>query len=137
VYGLCHTPTTFECAAAFSTSYEGSGLNLDALNLGGAGVQNAFWAIDQNTSSASTLSLGTLGVNSTIQQNIKFDRDLAVGDEIFLRMTVGGSTLNAAILEALEIVYYLDGQEVVAKDFNSAFIEANVETILNASTPED
>ncbi|WP_257659007.1 Ig-like domain-containing protein, partial [Parapedobacter lycopersici] len=137
VYGLCHTPTTFECAAAFSTSYEGSGLNLDALNLGGAGVQNAFWAIDQNTSSASTLSLGTLGVNSIIQQNIKFDRDLAVGDEILLRMTVGGSTLNAAILEALEIVYYLDGQEVVAKDFNSAFIEANVETILNASTPED
>ncbi|WP_188508644.1 Ig-like domain-containing protein, partial [Parapedobacter pyrenivorans] len=137
VYGMCHTPTTFECAAAFSTSYEGSGLNLDALNLGGAGVQNAFWAIDQNTSSASTLSLGTLGVNGTIKQNIKFDRDLAVGDEILLRMTVGGGTLNAAILEALEIVYYLDGQEVVAKDFNSAFIEANVETILNASTPED
>jgi len=135
VYGMCHTPTTFECPAVFSTSYEGSGLTLDALNLGGAGVQNAFWAIDQNTSSASTLSLGTLNVGGSIQQHIQFGRVLAAGDPIQIKMKVGSGTLNAGILSDLEVIGYLDGVEVFTHDFNTAFIEANILDILNGSEP--
>src|SRR5690606_5065806 len=137
VYGMCHTPTTFECPAAFSTSYEGSGLNLDALNLGGAGVQDAFWAIDQSTSSASTLSLGTAGVGGIIQQNIQFDQILTAGDPIQVKMEVGSGTLNASVLGALEVVGYLNGVEVYTEDFNLAFVEANIADLLNASGPAD
>ncbi|MBK1441112.1 Ig-like domain-containing protein, partial [Parapedobacter sp. ISTM3] len=135
VYGMCHTPTTFECPAAFSTSYEGSGLGLDVLNLGGAGVQNAFWAIDQNTSSASTLSLGTLNVLGSIQQNIQFDRVLTAGDQIRIKMKVGTGTLNAALLSTLEVVGYLDGVEVSTRDFEQAFVETNIVDLLNDSDP--
>ena len=135
VYGMCHTPTTFECPAAFTTSYEGSGLNLDALNVGGAGVQNAFWAIDQNTSSASTLSLGTLNVGGSIQQNIQFDRVLPAGDPIQIKMKVGSGTLSAGILEDLEVIGYLDGSEVFRNDFNAAFVETNIVDVLNSAEP--
>src|SRR5690606_30781224 len=136
VYGMCHTPTTMVCPEPFSTSYEGSGLNVDALNLGGAGVQNAFWAIDENTSSASTLSLGTLSVlNNTIQQNVQFDRVLAAGDPIQITMNVGGGTLNVALLGTLEVIGYLDGEEVYSESFDQAFVEANIVDLLNASEP--
>ncbi|WP_188752669.1 Ig-like domain-containing protein, partial [Parapedobacter defluvii] len=135
VYGLCHTPTTFECPAAFSTSYEGGGLNLDALNLGGAGAQNAFWAIDQNTSSASTLSLGTVNVGGSIQQNIQFDQVIPAGDPIQMKMKVGDGTLNAGVLSDLEVIGYLDGVEVFTTDFNTAFVEANIVDVLNGTDP--
>src|SRR5690606_24157914 len=123
VYGMCHTPTTFECPAAFSTSYEGSGLNLDALNVGGAGVQDAFWAIDQNTSSASTLSLGTAGVGGTIQQNIQFDRVITAGNPINVIMEVGSGTLSVDLLSTLKVFGYLNGAVVYEEDFNQAFLE--------------
>src|SRR5690606_28382523 len=106
VYGMCHTRTTFECPAAIFTSYEGEGLTADVLGIGNGGVQNPFCAIDQNTSSASTLSLGTVSLlpNAMVQQNIQFDRVLTAGDPIQVKMKVGDGTLNLDILGALEVV---------------------------------
>src|SRR5690606_15725351 len=138
VYGMCHTPTTMVCPEPFSTSYEGSGLNVDALNLGGAGVQNAFWAIDENTSSASTLSLGTLSVlNNTIQQHIQFDQTLSGdnNDQVLIRMQVGGGTVSAGILQELSVIGLLNGVNVFTRNFEQAFTEANVYDVLNSATP--
>ncbi|MGK6350933.1 Ig-like domain-containing protein [Parapedobacter sp. DT-150] len=138
VYGMCHTPTTFECTAAFSTSYEGSGLSLDLLNIGGAGVQNAFWAIDQNTTNASTLSLGSgaIGTSATVQQNIQFNQVLPADAEIIVKLKVDGGVLDASLLSGLEVIGYLDGVETTfSEDFNQAFLEADILGLLNGNDP--
>src|SRR5690606_30639610 len=73
--------------------------------------------------------------NAMVQQNIQFDRVLTAGDPIQVKMKVGDGTLNLDILGALEVVGYLDGQEVYSESFDQAFVEANIADVLNDSEP--
>ncbi|RZJ64473.1 MAG: gliding motility-associated C-terminal domain-containing protein, partial [Flavobacterium sp.] len=49
------------CGSPAFTSFSGSGISLDALQLGGVGVENPQFAIDANQNNFSTLSVGLLG----------------------------------------------------------------------------
>src|SRR5690606_23925900 len=46
VYGAYYVQDPYQCGNAAFTSYDGSGLNLDALNIGGVGVTNPHHVLD-------------------------------------------------------------------------------------------
>jgi len=54
------------------TDYDGAGITLDLLNLGGAGVTNPENAINDDPNNFSEISLGVVGVLASMQQNIYF-----------------------------------------------------------------
>jgi len=137
VYGMCHTPNTAECVAAFSTSYSGDGLTADVFGVGGAGVRNAFWAIDQNTSNASTLSLGAAAIGGTIQQNVQFNEVVPANTPIRVKLQVGSGSLNVDALSTLEVIGYLNGVPQFTQNFNTAFVEADVLALLDGGTPAE
>ena len=138
VYSVCHTPIAEDCPTAFSTSFDGSGLTAEVLGTADVGVQNAFWAIDQNTSNYSTLSLGNAAIGATIQQNIQFDKTVEANTPIRIRLAVGdGTALSANLLSTLQVIGYVDGEEVFVEDFDQAFLEANLFDLLNNGDPAD
>jgi|GEM_PF-1164493 len=139
VYGMCNTPIDdIECAVPFTTSFDGTGLSVDVLGTGGAGVDNAFWAIDDNTSNFSTLSLGNLSAAGSIQQNIQFNKATEPNATIRVRLAVGdGSGLSANVFSTLQVVGYLDNEEVFVEDFDQAFVGVNLADLLNNGNPAD
>ncbi len=137
VYGMCNTPVDeIDCAVPFSTSFAGTGLNVELLGTG-AGVENAFWAIDENTSNFSTLSLGNLSLAGSIQQNIQLNKATAEHTAIRVRLQVGAGTLSTELLGALHIIGYLDNEEVYLADFEQAFVGVNVVDLLNNGEATD
>lgn len=63
--------TATDCAfEPLYTDFDGSGISIDALELGDAGVLNPQFAIDDNETNFSQLNLGVASVNGSILQNI-------------------------------------------------------------------
>src|SRR5690606_10611503 len=80
VYGLCYSTGSEECEQGFATFSESSGITLDLLGLGGAGVTDAQYAIDGDIATASKISVGAVGVAANMMQHVQFhglstDRD--------------------------------------------------------------
>src|SRR5690606_21665782 len=55
------------------TSYDGEGINLEVMDLGGAGVKDLGNAIDGDPNTYSSISIGTLGVGASMFQNVYFN----------------------------------------------------------------
>jgi len=72
VRGAFYNSGALACNDPLYTSYDGDGLSLDLLQLGGAGVNNPENAIDNDPNSFSELSLGVLDVAASIEQIVYF-----------------------------------------------------------------
>jgi gliding motility-associated-like protein len=112
VYYAFYTSGTDPCAQAFSTGYEGTGITLDALQLGSSGVTNSERAIDADPNNFSSLSLGILGVGSSISQNFYFATPSNPGDDINLRFSTTAALLTAGVLQNISITAYNGGTPV-------------------------
>jgi hypothetical protein len=64
VFDAYYVSAPANCGTPSFTNFTGTGITLDALQLGSAGVQNPQFAIDANTTNFSVLSLGVLGVGA-------------------------------------------------------------------------
>ena len=103
VFGAFHGEGTIDCGTPSFTSFTGSGLSLDLLNLGGAGVTNPEFAMDGNPSTASEMSLGIIAVAATIEQTFYFDSVSNPTDQIYMTMAINPSLLQLGILDNITV----------------------------------
>ncbi|MBB1149045.1 DUF11 domain-containing protein [Myroides sp. NP-2] len=136
VYGMCYETAMDPCVAAFATSYEYEGVNLSVNALGGAGVTNPERAIDDNTTHASELSLGTLNVAGQVKQWFYFNSLSEIGDVTNIRLKAGTAGLvTLPILEKLEIAAYKGDTFVDRLDWDNGLLQGTeVLELLNSSS---
>jgi gliding motility-associated-like protein len=112
VYNAFYTDGTDPCAQGFATSFDGTGLTVDLLGLGKAGVTNMERAIDANPNNYSEISLGILGVAGTISQDIYFETLSKPTDDINIRIQADPALLNVGLLNNISITAFNGVTEV-------------------------
>lgn len=131
VYNAFYTNGVDPCAQAFATGYEGTGLTLDILKLGKAGVTNPENAIDANPNNFSELSLGILGVAGTISQNIYFETLSNPTDDINIKIQADPALLNLGLLNNVSVTAY-NGSTAVGTTNISAVLNLDLLGLLNS-----
>lgn len=132
VYGMCHETSQDFCVGPFATSYEYTGLNLSVNDLSGAGVTNASNAINNNSTSYSEISNGTLGVGTSTKQWIFFNSVSEADDTALIKFKTGAGGVDLDVLGGLEIKAYLGNDEVATLDWQDGLINGiNVLDLIN------
>lgn len=134
VYNAFYTSGIDACAPAFATDYEGTGLTVDALGLGKAGVTNPDFAIDASTTNYSELSLGALGVAGSISQNFYFSTPSNAGDDFNLRFRASSALLTAGVLNRLTVTAF-NGPNQVYSGSASNLLNLDLLALLNSGQP--
>lgn len=104
VYDAFYIGTPDSCGGPSYTSYDGYGLNLDLLGLGGAGVANPHHVLDGDPLNYSRLSLGIINVAGGIEQTVHFDGLSQPGDVFYLRLRIDPSLLALGVANNIQIV---------------------------------
>lgn len=134
VYYAFYGSGTDPCSQAFATSFEGTGLTVDLLGLGKAGVTNPEFAIDANQTNFSQISLGALGVAGSISQDIYFENLSTIGDDINLKIQVPAALLNAGVLNNIIVTAY-NGATPVYSGNAGSLLDLDLLGLLNAGQP--
>lgn len=122
VYGMCTELSTDLCLDAFATSYEYSGINLGVNDLGGAGVTNPEYVLDDNTQHYSEISNGTLGVGTSTKQWIYFNTVSSDDDVVLISFKTQGGAVDLDILGGLEVKAYRGEDEVATLDWQNGIV---------------
>lgn len=104
VFGAFYVSNPANCGNATYTSFSGSGISLDLLQLGQAGVQNPQNAIDSDLNNHSVLSLGLLGVGASIQQTVYFEGSSNANDQFGIRLRLSGTLLDLNVANNIRII---------------------------------
>ncbi|MBW8244190.1 gliding motility-associated C-terminal domain-containing protein [Muricauda oceani] len=104
VFGAFYGGDPSLCGTPSYTSFDGSGLSLDLLGLGGAGVTNPNLAIDGDLNTASEVGLGVLGVAASIEQTVYFDSLSQPGDNFYVRLAVDPSLLTLGVADNIQVI---------------------------------
>jgi len=134
VYGAFYVSGSGSCDPAFATDFDGTGLTSSVLGVGKAGVTNMQYAIDNNPSTYSELSLGLLGVAGSISQNIYFDAPSNNGDAANVKLSVSEALINAGILNRISINVY-NGNNFVTSFSDFSLLELDLLGLLNSGQP--
>jgi len=132
VYEAFYIGTPDTCGLASYTSYSGSGLNLDLLGLGGAGVSNPNNVLDANPNNYSRLSLGILAVAASIEQTVYYDGLSQSTDQFFIRMKVDPSLLALGVANNIQIIAENGPTNVATVNLNS-LLNLDLLTVLQAN----
>jgi hypothetical protein len=122
-YYIDGVPTN--CGTAAYTSFSGSGLTLDALELGEQGVANPQFAIDASTTNHSTLSLGVLGVGASVQQTVYFEGLSQPTDQFNVRLRLAQTLLDANVINSIRIISS-NGGTVVSDQYLNTLLSINL-----------
>lgn len=133
VYGMCYETSPDQCLDAFATSYEYTGLSLSLNNLSGAGVTNPQYAINDNSTQYSEISMGTLNIAGGTKQWIFFNTVSAVNDVVNIKFKTGAGAIDLSLLGDLKIQAYLGDTLVETLDWGTTGIinGVNVVNLLN------
>ncbi|MBR9854153.1 MAG: T9SS type B sorting domain-containing protein [Algicola sp.] len=123
IYGAYHGPDLNLCGTPNYTSYDGSGITLDLLGLGGAGVVDPNLTIDGDLGTASQVGLGILGVAASIEQTVYFDSVSTVGDSFYVRLSIDPSLLTLGVADNIQII--------VQNGSNSPTFSGNLSSLLD------
>ena len=104
VYGAYHSLGVLDCGTPSFTSFDGTGITLDLLDLGGAGVTNPHFVLDGDSNTFSQVGLGILGVAASIEQTIYFDTPSEPGDNFYITIAVDPSLLDLGIANNIEFI---------------------------------
>lgn len=107
------------CVQGFATSFDGSGLNLDALQLGGAGVTNPRNAIDADITNYSQLGLGALAVAGSISQDIYFENLSKANDEFHVKLQSSPALLNVGLANNITVTTFNGATQVSSQPLNT------------------
>ncbi|MFW0715722.1 putative Ig domain-containing protein [Pedobacter sp. N23S346] len=131
VYYAFHTSGTDPCEQAFTTSFEGTGITLDALRLGNSGVINSERAIDADPNNFSQISLGVLAVGGTASQNFYFSTPSNATDDFNLRFKTSSALLNLGLLNNIQVTAYNGNTEVYTQSLNPSLLNLELLALLN------
>jgi hypothetical protein len=108
VYYAFTTSGTDPCGTTqgFATGYEGTGLTLDLLGLGRGGVVNPENVINTSQTDFSEISLGVLGVNATMSQNVYFENLSNADDDLTIKIKVNSALINLGLLNNISITAF-------------------------------
>ncbi|RZM24765.1 MAG: hypothetical protein EOO88_21690, partial [Pedobacter sp.] len=134
VYHAFYGTGTDPCAQGFSTGFDGSGLTVDLIKLGGAGVTNPERAIDANTNNFSKLSLGIIGVAGTVSQDIYFETLSKPGEEFNVKLQVDPALVSLGLLNNISIKAYNGATEVFTGNLSS-LLDLDLLGLLNSGDP--
>lgn len=103
VYGAFTAASSSSCLNADYTSFDGTGITLDLLQLAGAGVTNPEFAIDNDKDTYSELGLGIVGVAASISQTFYFDAPSDPTDVFYITIGVDPSLLQLNVINNIQI----------------------------------
>ncbi|MBM1107735.1 gliding motility-associated C-terminal domain-containing protein [Aurantibacter crassamenti] len=130
VAGAYTSNGTNDCGSPSYTSFNGNGLTLDLLNIGGAGVTNPGNAIDGDASTFSELGLGILGVAADIEQTIYFDTPSHEDESFFVQLRMNPALLELGILNNIQFEAKDGPNNIVSSNNLSSLINLDVLTLL-------
>ena len=134
VYYAFHGDGTDPCSQAFATSYEGTGLTVDLLGLGKAGVTDMEKAIDADPNNFSQISLGALGISGTISQNIYFETLSNPDDEFNVKIQATPALLDLKLLNNITLTAYNGANQVYDANL-STLLDLDLLGLLNTGEP--
>lgn len=111
VYDPYYFATPQGCGIPMFTNYDGSGISLNLLNLGG-GVLDLENAIDGSASTYSRLSFGVISVLSTLSQNFYFDGLSTTNQSYTVTMTSPMSLIDISLLNNIRFRAYNGANQV-------------------------
>lgn len=104
VFGAFYGSDPNACGMPSYTSFDGNGLTLDLLGLGGAGVSSPNLAIDGDPNTASEIGLGVLGVAASIEQTIYFESLSQSGDNLYIQLAMDPSLLTLGLADNIQVI---------------------------------
>ncbi|MCE7053263.1 hypothetical protein LZF95_01155, partial [Algoriphagus sp. AGSA1] len=139
IYGLCYDAGAEACATGFTTSFDGSGLTVGLGSIGNYGVTNPERVLDNNNNDDySEISLGALSVAGSIQQNVQFRQTIPADGSFKIKLGIGTGTLDLGLIGRIDVIGYLDGDEVYAETLESAVIgNINLVDLFNNGANEE
>ncbi|WP_225969298.1 Ig-like domain-containing protein, partial [Dokdonia sp. PRO95] len=136
VYGAFYGADAPICNTPSFTSFDGTGLNLDLINLGGAGVTNIENAIDGDLATFSELSLGVLSVAATVEQVIYFQNASQPTEDFKIRLAVDPSLLALGVANNIQFEAYNGSNLIASRDLGS-LLNLELINLLQSNTPVD
>ncbi|WP_405223940.1 Ig-like domain-containing protein [Dokdonia sp. Asnod1-B02] len=136
VYGAFYGADAPICNTPSFTSFDGTGLNLDLINLGGAGVTNIENAIDGDLATFSELSLGVLSVAATVEQVIYFQNASQPTEDFKIRLAVDPSLLALGVANNIQFEAY-NGSNLIASRNLGSLLNLELINLLQSNTPVD
>ncbi|WP_396596861.1 Ig-like domain-containing protein [Dokdonia sp. R86516] len=136
VYGAFYGATAPTCNVPSFTSFDGTGFNLDLINLGGAGVTNIENAIDGDLATFSELSLGVLSVAATVEQVIYFQNATQATEDFKIRLAVDPSLLALGVANNIQFEAYNGSNLIASRDLGS-LLNLELINLLQSNTPVD
>ncbi len=123
VYGLCYSTGSTACEQSFATFSESTGISLDLLGLGAAGVVDAQNAIDGNIATASKVSVGAVGVGAGMFQHVQFHGLSSNRDHFRVKMKMQASgVVTADVIGSIIVKAYKGNVEVYSQRLNEKLI---------------
>ncbi len=123
VYHACYSTGSDDCEQSFATFSESSGITLDLLGLGAAGVTDAQNAIDGDPATASKISVGAVGVGAGMFQHVQFHGLSSNRDHfrVKMKMQVSG-VVTADVIGSIIVKAYKGNVEVYSQRLNEKLI---------------
>ncbi|SCY07182.1 conserved repeat domain-containing protein/gliding motility-associated C-terminal domain-containing protein [Nonlabens sp. Hel1_33_55] len=112
VYNVFYFNTDSCLPFAQVTDFDGQGVTLDVLGLGGAGVQDSFHVIDNDPDNFSQISLGVVGVAANMQQNVYFPSTKATDQNVSVTLKTDPALLTLGLLNNVQVIAYNQGSAV-------------------------
>src|SRR5699024_4378225 len=123
VYHACYSTGSEECEQGCSTWSESSGISLDLLGLGAAGVVDAQNAIDGDNNTSSKVSVGAVGVAGTMMQHVQFHGLSSDRDHFRVKMKMNtNGVVDVDVLGSIIVKAYNGDQEVYSQRLNEQLI---------------
>lgn len=130
VYDAFYIESTASCGIGTYTSFSGTGL----VSLVDTGVTNAHYAIDSDMTNYSSLSLGLLGVGTSVEQSVYFEGPSQSTDMYTVKLRLTPSLLTAGLLNNVQLVAHKNGSVVSTKEV-SALLTADLLGLINQGHP--
>ncbi|MDP5044137.1 MAG: Ig-like domain-containing protein, partial [Leeuwenhoekiella sp.] len=120
------------CNEPAFTSFNSTGITLDALQLAGSGVTNPEFAIDSDPSTFSQISLGILAVAGSIEQVIYFDTPTQPTEDFKIALRVDPSLLALGLANNVELLAY-NGTTLVSSSSLSSLLNLDLLGLLQSN----
>lgn len=130
VYDAFYIQGTAGCAIGNYTSFSGTGL----VTLVDTGVTNPQYAIDSNPANHSSLSLGLLGVASSVEQSFYFEGPSQSTDRYSVKLKLSQALITAGLLGNIQLIAHKNGS-VVKTQGVSGLLNADLLGLLNSGGP--
>lgn len=135
VFSSFHFDNRQSCGVPSYTSFDGNGLTLDLLNLGGAGVNNPENAIDGDLSTFSNIGLGVINVFAALEQTFFFEESDMPGDHYYIKLAMDPSLLEVGLANNIEIVGRQGAQNPTFVQSLSSLLSLEVVGLLQNNQP--